>query len=71
MEKWGIIIIVALAVFYLVTSIDAVGSAIGIQLASLHEKIDELNEKVDAISAKTDDIEDRLNGKRYVNPIEL
>ena len=40
-------------------------------LRELYEKIDELNEKLDAVHEKLDDIEDRMNGKRYVNPIEL
>ena len=71
MKEWGIIIAAALAILYVVSSIDSVGSTLGTRLASLDEKMDELNEKVDALAEKTEEIEDRLNGKRYVNPIDL
>ena len=43
----------------------------GEKLEALDAKIDAIEEKVDALLEKTEEIEDRLNGKRYVNPIEL
>jgi outer membrane murein-binding lipoprotein Lpp len=71
MEKWGIIIAAFVAVFYIVHSIYNSGGIVSTQLDELHGKVDALQEKMEAIEEKLDEIEDRVNGKRYVNPIEL
>jgi uncharacterized protein YoxC len=71
MEKWATII-AAIAAFVLLTrSIYHAASVLGFRLDELHEKVDALQEKIEAIEEKTEEIEDRLNGKRYVNPIDL
>jgi transcription antitermination factor NusA-like protein len=68
MNVWLIIIGACAAVVYLVSSIDAVGSALGKRLEELHEKVDTLQEKVDEIESS---IESQRIDKHYVNPIDL
>ena len=71
MKEWIGAIGVGILVGLIVRSIYHAADMVSARLDELHEKVDVLVEKMGAIEEKQDEIEDRLNGKRYVNPIDL
>lgn len=64
MKEWGIIIGVALVVYFIDRAINQLGKA----LDELHEKVHVLQERLNEIETS---IEDQQIKRNYVNPIDI